>query len=268
MQSVTPLDLAGIMRPFFSEKSELQKTDLERYKQLKNFCRLRKLPIKNMDLLDMALTHVSCGARCYERLEFLGDSVMGLCLASMLYQNYPDLTEGKMSALKATLAEEKSFAQVARELDLLAYVRLGRGERLQDERAQEKVLCDLFESLISVLYLDCGFETCQKFVHPYFIHKIGQVNQTGIPDYKTRLQKISVRTYRTYPCYSIMHTEGPDHGKIFNIKCTLEDFVSMAKGRSKKEAEQACAQIILESIRVYSEEHPDTLLAKEYCNEK
>ncbi|MGL5722473.1 MAG: ribonuclease III [Brevinema sp.] len=268
MPSVTPLDLAGIMRPFFSEKSELQKTDPERYKQLRDFCRLHKLPIKSMDLLDMALTHISCGARCYERLEFLGDSVMGLCLASMLYRNFPDLTEGKMSALKATLAEEKSFAQVARELNLLSFVRLGRGERLQDERAQEKVLCDLFEALISVLYLDSGFEACQKFVSPFFINKIGQVNETGIPDYKTRLQKISVRTYRSYPCYSILSTEGPDHGKIFNIKCTLEDFQSTAKGRSKKEAEQACAQIILESIREYAEENPDTPLAKEYCNEK
>ena len=256
------------MRPFFSEKSELLKTDPERYKQLKNFCRAQKLPIRNMDLLDVALTHVSCGPRCYERLEFLGDSVMGLCLASMLYQNYPDLTEGKMSALKATLAEEKSFAHIARELGLLIYVRLGRGERLQDERAQEKVLCDLFESLVSVLYLDCGFEACQKFVYPFFVHKIGEVNETGIPDYKTRLQKISVRAYRAYPCYTILHTEGPDHGKIFNIKCTLEDFHSVAKGRSKKEAEQACAQIILEAIRVYAKEKPDTPLAKEYYNEK
>lgn len=256
----------------FSKKSNLLKNDRARYHLLRDHCRQRQIPVKDFDLFDLALTHISYGANSsnesYERLEFLGDSVIGLCLASILYQHYPELSEGRMSALKSTLADENSLAQAARELELLPLVRLGRGEKLQDKRAQQKVLCDIFESMMAVLYIDNGFGRCREFALRLFSDKIGHVQQAGVPDFKTRLQKISVKAYKTYPAYTVLHTEGPDHGKIFNIRCTLERFEASAKGRSKKEAEQECAKAVLEAIKEYAALHPEAPVAKEYHNEK
>lgn len=256
----------------FSKKSDLLKTDKARYFLLKEHCRRRQIPIKDFDLFDLALTHISFGAsnpnESYERLEFLGDSVIGLCLAGILYQHYPDLSEGRMSALKSTLADEKSLAQAARELELLPLVRLGRGEKLQDKRAQQKVLCDIFESMMAVMLMDYGYDRCREFALKLFSDKIGHIQASGVPDFKTRLQKISVKAYKSYPIYTVLHTEGPDHGKIFNVKCSLERFEASAKGRSKKEAEQECAKAVLEAIKEYAVLYPEAAVSKEYLNEK
>lgn len=250
---------------WFSKKSKLPSVRCE---ILKHHAEKYNIPIKDIDLWDVALTHISCIENSknvsYERLEFLGDSVLGLCMASILYEEYPSLSEGKMSILKSNLADEKTLSQIGRDLEFLKIVKLGRGEKLNDKRAQEKVLCDIFESTLAVIFLESGFLKCRQFVYSIFKSKIDFAMQDGIKDYKTFLQKITVKVYKEYPSYHVVDTEGPDHGKIFTIEGSIAHFTATGKGRSKKEAEQKVASLILDQISLYVQENPEAPLSKEY----
>ncbi|MGL4561259.1 MAG: ribonuclease III [Brevinema sp.] len=249
---------------WFSKKSKLP---VVRHEILKNHAQKYHIPIINFDLWDTALTHISCidhsKTISYERLEFLGDSVLGLCMASILYEDYSDLSEGKMSVLKSNLADEKTLSAIGRDLAFLEIVKLGRGEKLHDKRAQEKVLCDLFESTLAVIFLESGFLKCRQFVAMIFTDRINSALHDGIKDAKTFLQKIAVKAFKEYPSYTVINTEGPDHGKIFTVKGIIAEFCATGKGRSKKEAEQNVAALILSQIKVFANQNPETLIAKE-----
>lgn len=256
----------------FSKKFKISTLTKERRQFLKHHAEQANIPIVDFDHWDLSLTHISFGdsndAPSYERLEFLGDSILGLCLANILFQKYPDLSEGKMSMLKSNLADEKTLSQIGRDLGLLKIVKLGRGEKLQDKRAQEKVLCDLFESTLAVIFIDHGFLKCQEFVFKLFHNKIDLTLLEGVKDYKTRLQKIIIKSFKEYPHYTVINTEGPDHGKIFTVEGGLNEFIATGKGRSKKEAEQNVAYHILQQIAEFAKKYPDTTLAKEYINDE
>ncbi|SFB70594.1 ribonuclease-3 [Brevinema andersonii] len=249
----------------FSKKSSL---DSKRITVLKKHCMRFGIKVKNFEMLDLALTHISYSNGesndSYERLEFLGDSVFGLCIAKILYVNFPQFSEGKMSALKSNLADEKTLAEVSEELKLLDLIKLGGGEKLNDYRAQQKVLCDIFESVLAVIFLDSGLAECEKFIYRLFFERILLFKNEGIHDFKTRLQKITVKGLRHYPQYTIVDTEGPDHGKIFTVAAEVGSFFATAKGRSKKEAEQGAAKKILEQIKIYATEDPHSAIAKEF----
>jgi len=256
----------------FSKNSKVSSLTKERQKLLKDHSKKFNIPIIDFDQWDLSLTHISYidsnHVLSYERLEFLGDSILGLCLANILFQINPQLSEGKMSMLKSNLVDEKTLSQVGRQLQLLDIVKLGRGEKLRDKRAQEKVLCDLFESMLAVIFLDYGFIKCQEFVTILFKDRIDLTLIEGVKDYKTRLQKIFIKTYKEYPNYKIIDTEGPDHGKTFVVEGGLNDFLAIGRGRSKKEAEQKVAYEILKKIAIYSKENPNTFLAKEFLSDK
>ncbi|MGL4394255.1 MAG: ribonuclease III [Brevinema sp.] len=257
------------MFPWFSKKSKLSKV---REEILRNHAQKHRIPIIDFDLWDTALTHISCiennNLASYERLEFLGDSVLGLCMAAILYEEFSDLSEGKMSVIKSNLADEKTLSVLGRELGFLEIVKLGRGEKLTDKRAQEKVLCDLFESTLAVIFLESGFLRCRQFVRELFQGRMSDAIHGGIQDPKTFLQKIAVKAYKEYPHYEVIDTEGPDHGKIFTVKGGIYQFSAVGKGRSKKEAEQHVATDILSQIEVYSTENPDSAIAKEFHSDK
>ena len=213
------------------------------------------------------MTHISftntTDEPSYERLEFLGDSVLGLCIADILYEAFTDMTEGRMSAIKSYMANEKTLAQIGRDIGLLEVVKLGNGEHLKDKRAQEKVLCDLFESTLATIYLQHGFKKCKEFISILLHERMYTLFEEGVKDFKTRLQRITVKIYKEYPTYQIVDTEGPDHGKIFTVKGDIAHFTSLGKGRSKKEAEQKVAQLILDQMEEHVKEHPDSPLKAE-----
>ncbi|MGL4388647.1 MAG: ribonuclease III [Brevinema sp.] len=250
---------------WFSKKSNLSKV---RQEILKCHAEKYQIPINNFDLWDTALTHISCIENnhviSYERLEFLGDSVLGLCMASVLYEEYVDLSEGKMSVLKSNLADEKTLSAIGRDLEFLNIVKLGRGEKLSDQRAQEKVLCDIFESTLAVIFLESGFLKCRQFVSRIFKSRIENAIHGGIQDAKTFLQKIAVKAFKEYPVYEVIDTEGPDHGKIFTVKGAIEQFSATGKGRSKKEAEQHVATAILAQIKIYADNNQESVIVKEF----
>lgn len=266
------MDLVGIMFLWHSKKYNTVEITEDRKKILKNHAQKYNIPISNFELWDLALTHISymdtMNGLSYERLEFLGDSVLGLCLADILFKRYIELSEGKMSMMKSSLANENTLAVLGRELGLLDIVKLGHGERLADKRAQEKVLCDLFESTVAVIYLQNGFKKCKDFLENLLNPKIECLLTDGLKDFKTKLQKVTMKVYKQYPSYEMIDTEGPDHGKIFTIKGKVMKFEASAKGRTKKEAEQNVAQIILHAMKEDSLTNTNSLFSKELVDDE
>ena len=266
------MDLVGIMFPWHSKKYSTVVISEDRKKILKEHTQQYNIPLSDFELWDLALTHISHmdtnNGFSYERLEFLGDSILGLCLADILFRKYIDLSEGKMSMMKSSLANENTLALLGRELELLKVVKLGHGERLADERAQEKVLCDLFESTVAVIYLQHGFKKCKDFVEILLESHIDCILTEGLKDFKTKLQKVTMKVYKEYPVYEIIDTEGPDHGKIFTVKGTIMRFEASAKGRTKKEAEQNTAQIILQEMKEDLLTNANSLFSKELVDDE
>ncbi|MGL4366964.1 MAG: ribonuclease III [Brevinemataceae bacterium] len=240
----------------------------ERLLQLKQHAQKYNIPIKNFLLWDLALTHISymdsSNQGSYERLEFLGDAVLNLSISSILFEEFPNLSEGSMSVLKSNVADGKTLAKIGAEFDFLSIMKLGRGEKLLDERAQEKVLCDLVESTLAVVFLDCGFPKVKSFVSRIFREIITRSLEDGVCDPKTKLQKIVIKVFKVYPNYEIVDIEGPDHGKIFTVECKINEFSALGKGRSKKEAEQDSAKKVLVRIKDYCQANPDSQLAQTF----
>lgn len=255
---------------FFLKKSNL--LDKQRISSLKQHARIYKIPIKDFSLWNIALTHISFNdlaseESSYERLEFLGDSVLGLALAQILFKDYSFLSEGKMSMLKSNLANEQTLAKIGRELMLLDLVKLGKGEKLNDPRAQDKVLCDLFESTLATIFLGTNFTVSVKFVQRLFQMHIDLLLKNGLKDFKTKLQKVAIRVYKNYPSYVVVDTEGPEHGKIFSIEGTAGPFKALAKARSKKDAEQFVAELILVQMQEFVQDSEENSTLKKVLSD-
>ncbi len=229
--------------------------------RLKELCARLGLKIKDYSLFNKALTHSSCVDKSglynepYERLEFLGDSILNACIAYQLYINNPHLAEGGLSALRSSLVDEKTLSEIAFDLKLLEYINLGKGETLSDPRARQKVAADITEAIIGVVFLERGFEKALAFVRHILDPEIKKRLKTGTRDYKTQLQKWSVSKFKEYPIYKIIRETGPDHNKIFEVSVSVHnDWRAAAKGRTKKEAEQKAAEYVMESIKAQNKQ--------------
>ena len=208
-------------------------------------------------LLRTALTHSSYanekhpeGSVSYERLEFLGDSILGLVTAEFLYRHEPPLPEGRMTRLRAELVCETSLHKTALALGIGAYMRLGKGEEHTGGRARPSILADMVEAIIAAIYLDAGMEEARRFI----LEKILKDAQIGedhrIADYKTRLQELVQRRSDQQICYELAEESGPDHNKSFTFEVLINGTVSgRGSGRTKKEAEQMAARAALEAMR-------------------
>lgn len=206
-------------------------------------------------LLETALTHSSYAnenrgrGECNERLEFLGDSVLGLTVADELYRSFPELPEGRMTRLRAQLVCEESLHRVALELGLGEYIRLGRGESRTGGRQRASILADAVEAVIAALYLDGGMEVARKFIAGHILSELGDGAvrpQVAVQDYKTDLQELVQRRSGQLLAYEPLSESGPDHDKTFTARVTLNgEPVGEGSGRTKKEAEQSAAQAAL-----------------------
>ncbi len=185
-----------------------------------------------------------------ERLEFLGDSILGLLISDYLYHYLPSQAEGELSRLRAHLVEAGSCAKFLQKLDLSEYVQLGRGERMNEGRGRETILADLFEALIGAIYLDGGMEGAKQFFWSHFQDEIQKILEHPARNWKAELQDYSQKKYQRPPVYKVLREEGPDHSKIFVIGAYLDDQeMGQGTGSSKKEAEQASAQNAIEKLK-------------------
>ena len=210
---------------------------------------------KNPELLLTALTHSSYAnekqgsSGSYERLEFLGDSVLGIITAEFLFRHEPSLPEGRMTRLRAELVCEVSLHKVALQLGLGEYMRLGKGEEHSGGRERPSILADMVEALIAAIYLDAGLEQARKFVIEQLLSRAEIGEGHRIKDYKTQLQELVQRKSNQHIAYEMIGESGPDHNKLFRF-CVYINGVAAGEGsgRTKKEAEQMAACKALEAM--------------------
>ena len=211
---------------------------------------------QNKALLLTALSHSSyanenksAGLMSNERLEFLGDSVLGQVVSSYLYLSYPKMPEGQMTRLRAELVCEQSLFEVAKTLELGKYIRLGRGEEHTGGRARESILADAVEAIIAALYLDGGLPVAKNIIDKYILANLQTMETHQISDYKTALQEFVQRKSGQTLAYELINESGPDHQKSFTMQVRLNDrAIGTGRGHTKKEAEQFAAKNGLEEI--------------------
>ena len=198
------------------------------------------------------------GANSNERLEFLGDAVLGLVVTDHIFRAYPELPEGELAKVRATVVSAAALAEVAAELELGDALLLGKGEDASGGREKPSILADALEGLIGALYLDGGWSAAQEFVLRLLGDRIAEAAAgPGGQDYKTRLQELSARHFDTLPRYDVAD-EGPDHAKRFFATVVVAGQErGTGEGRSKKQAEQAAARDAWEGLRSELDSQPN-----------
>ena len=202
----------------------------------------------NRELLSEALNHSSyanehrsAGISSNERLEFLGDSVLGFVTAEFLFKNYPRLPEGDLTRMRAALVCEQSLYEVAKMLELGQYLKLGKGEEAGGGRERQSILADAVEAVFAAVYLDGGMEQIRSLIHRVLLSRAPAAEERK--DYKTTLQEIVQRKIGQQLTYHMMEESGPDHNKTFVFEVRLNgEPIGQGGGHSKKEAEQAAAR--------------------------
>ena len=204
--------------------------------------------LDDLGLLDRALTHRSWafengGVQPNERLEFLGDAVLGLVVADEIFHAHPDEQEGRLAKVRAAAVKSESLAAVARQLGLGDYLKLGRGEIGSGGRDKDSILADGLEAVIGAVYLDQGFATAYDLVQRLFAETLAELAERGAAlDYKTSLQELAAAQHGALPRYEVSE-RGPDHLKTFSARVLVADRdVGRGEGRSKKQAEQRAAR--------------------------
>ena len=211
---------------------------------------------ENKELLERALYHSSYanehrgGFGSNERLEFLGDAVLGLVTADYLFRKHPDLPEGDLTRIRATLVCEESLHEVAQSLDLGSYLKLGKGEEAGGGRQRASILADATESVFAAVYLDGGLEAARALIHRVLLDKERETDvEERRRDYKTELQELVQRRSDQKLSYEMVGASGPDHAKVFECCVQLNgEVIGSGTGHSKKEAEQAAARAALAEL--------------------
>lgn len=204
-------------------------------------------------LLDAALTHTSTLAsgtvRAGEQLEFLGDAVLGVAIADLLLDAFPQLDEGELSKRRATLVRAPTLAAKARSLGLGAALRLSRGEERGGGRDKASILASTYEAVLGAIYRDGGFERAKAVITRHFAEDLERGGVAGAPDWKTMLQERIQAAHRTVPEYRLTAEEGPAHARVFTVAVSVEEqCLATGRGTSKREAEQQAARAALEAV--------------------
>ncbi|MCL5774383.1 MAG: ribonuclease III [Firmicutes bacterium] len=228
--------------------------DSARLKKLLLLQNLLNVEFSNLDLLDISLTH---GSYAYEskkqgihneRLEFLGDSVLGLVITHYLYEHFPSLEEGELARMKSSLVSAPILAEKAKFLDLGAYLKLGRGEEKAGGRVRSSILADTMEALMGAVYLDRGFKTTKNFILKLFQDDLETISSLR-KDYKTIIQEYFQHKYKALPEYIVTSEYGPAHKKNFTVELFFRrKKIGWGKGKNKKEAQQEAAKSALNQI--------------------
>ncbi len=202
-------------------------------------------------LLTRALTHRSVGARHNERLEFLGDALLGMVVADYLFTSYPDADEGQLTRTRATLVNRESLADVARGLDLGDLIYLGEGELKSGGWRRDSILANAVEALLGAIYLDGGMEACRRTVLRLLESRLADIDPDSTSkDAKTALQEFLQSRRRCLPEYKTMDISGPAHQQIFTVSCLVDSLPEpvVANGPTRRKAEQAAARATLDLL--------------------
>jgi ribonuclease III len=211
---------------------------------------------KNKSLIETALCHRSFineqsdpNLRDNERFEFLGDAVLSLTAGHILMDFFPDLNEGELSRMRASLVNESRLASIAKTIHLGEHLKLGKGELQTNGRGKKSILADTFEAVIAAVYLDGGFDASFKIIKLHFSPFLNSIARpTADLDYKSRLQELVQTTHRSIPSYHIIDETGPDHDKMFKVQLKIQNIITEGTGKSKKLAQQAAAKKALEIL--------------------
>ena len=202
-------------------------------------------------LLAQALTHRSAGTPHNERLEFLGDGIVNLLIAEVLFQRWPKADEGALTRARAELVREASLATLARELDLGARLTMGPGEMKSGGHRRDSILADALEAVVAAIYLDAGFEACRARVLPWFEAALAAL-PVGKPekDPKTRLQEWLQGKQKPLPVYELVSETGEEHARHFQVRCVTSEppLSAEGEGNSRRVAEQAAAAGVISQL--------------------
>ena len=208
---------------------------------------------KDTALLRTALTHRSAASRNNERMEFLGDAVLGYLISSELFQRFPTATEGVLSRLRASLVKGETLADIATQLQFGDYLILGSGELKSGGFRRRSILADAFEAVIGAIYLDSDIDTVRHHLLPFFKPRLDECDpDTVSKDPKTRLQEYLQARGNALPEYTVLNISGEAHQQTFEIECRLSelDVISTGEGSSRRKAEQQAAQQALERLGI------------------
>ena len=238
-------------------KPESRFDDPARKKTLLAFLKSAGIRFKSLELLDLSFVHRSASNEYKqktnnERLEFLGDAILGAVSANLLYRTLEGKPEGDLAKIKSVVVSEDILSGVARELQLDNLLILGRGEELSGGRTKKAILADALEALIGAIYLDSGYKSAYAFVSRFISVEIERVLENRhLQDYKSLLQEFCKQHYKNYPEYNLVKRSGPEHSRIFWVEVTVNGKTyGPATGSNKKSAEREAAKIAYEEIAV------------------
>ena len=219
------------------------------FEKLQNIIHYR---FNNESLLETALIHRSFSKNHNnERLEFLGDSVLGVVISTHLYNRLENASEGELSRIRASLVKEEALAMVARDINLGEYIRLGSGELKSGGFRRASILWDAMEALFGAIYLDGGFEQCEKTIlFLYQEYLVTLPSPVDLKDPKTTLQELLQSRKIDLPVYEVVKTEGKSHNQTFIVDCRVDslNITTQGKGTSRKKAEQMAASLVLKKV--------------------
>ena len=207
----------------------------------------------NRDLLQEALTHTTyvnehkeLGLKDNQRLEFLGDTVINSIITARLFGLFPDEKEGQLTKKRAELISEVALAKIARHLCIGKFLSLGKGEEMDDGRKKVSLLADAYEALIGAIFLDSSYEKTSRVVQKHYDEAFGAFDEISITDYKSLLLEFCQSQFKALPRIMVIHEQGPEHDKDFEVSVTLQDkVIGRGKGKNKKQAAQfACKEAL------------------------
>lgn len=203
---------------------------------------------KDRQILQEAFTHRSYlnesthSDASYERLEFLGDSLLNFFVALELYSSHPDLQEGELSTLRAKLVSREACSFYCSQINLICYIRIAKGELASIERSKEGIMADLYESILGAIFMDGGMEEAKSFFRRTATHHFEHLQKSSKKDFKALLQDYTLRTQKKLPSYETLFEEGPEHQKSFLVAVFVDtQEAGRGRGSTKKQAEQAAA---------------------------
>lgn len=219
---------------------------------LQRLCRRLGYEFKNLALLKQALTHCSASNVNNERFEFLGDSILSFVIANVLFERFPEESEGQLSRLRAFLVKGEMLAEIAMELQLGDFLYLGQGELKSGGFRRASILADALEAVIAAVFLDGGIVLSEQVILRLYSTRLDDkdVLKNNIKDPKTQLQEFLQAEKRPLPDYSLIKTEGEEHNQIFHVTCTVQGFekTTLGIGGNRRKAEQEAAKQLLQAL--------------------
>lgn len=202
------------------------------------------------ELLELALTHRSCGAKNNERLEFLGDAALNFIVGNAIYLRLPNSKEGELSRYRANLVKGVTLTEIANELMLGEHLHLGSGEMKSGGHRRASILADTVEAIIGAIYLDGGMEACEHFVLKLYDSRLDNLGHTALKDPKTELQEVMQASGYDLPEYKVIDVSGEAHSQLFTVECSIKNLKqpTIGRGSSRRNAEKEAAKKALKGL--------------------